>query len=304
MTGLPVRRIALPTGVSLDVTLGNIGDGTGTPIFFLHGFPESARTWRHQMADLTTDHFVVAADQRGFARSSKPPLVEDYAVDLIVADLIALADALGVGRFTLVGHDWGGAAAWAAALRHPDRIARLVIANAPHPLIFQKSLFDDPAQRAASQYIRAFRDPGMEQRIADMGLDAFFAKTFAHHVPNGAIDAAERAIYLDQWAQPGALSAMLNWYRASKIIVPGLNETRDRPSWLDRPFPTLNMPTLILWGMRDRALLPCQLDNLDALVSNLRIVRIEDAGHFVPWENPTPVTTAIRAFLAENAATD
>ncbi|WP_380873846.1 epoxide hydrolase [Sphingomonas sp. DBB INV C78] len=295
MRELRIERFALPTGVELDVTLGGAGD----PILFLHGFPESARTWRHQMADLATDHFVAAADQRGFVRSSKPPAVEDYAVEHIVADLVALADALGVGRFTLVGHDWGGAAAWAAALRHPDRIARLVICNAPHPLIFQRTLIDDPAQRAASQYMRAFRDPGMEVRLAEMGLATFFAKTFASHLPEGAIGPGEREIYLDQWSQPGALTAMLNWYRASKILVPAVDEDVARPEWIDRPFPRLAMPTLVIWGMRDKALLPCQLDGLEDAVPDLRIVAVADAGHFVPWEKPAAVTAAIRAFLAE-----
>ncbi|SNS65246.1 Pimeloyl-ACP methyl ester carboxylesterase [Sphingomonas laterariae] len=309
MTALRRQRFALPTGVELDVTLGGNGGGgadgdTGDPILFLHGFPESARTWRHQLADLATDHVVVAPDQRGFARSSKPRHVEDYATDLIVADAIALADALGLARFTLVGHDWGGAAAWAVALKHPDRVARLIIANAPHPLIFQKSLIDDPAQRAASQYMRAFRDPAIEARTAEWGIEGFYARSFEAHVPAGLVDADERAIYLDQWRQPGALTAMLNWYRASKIIVPAMGEEVERPAWIDQPFPKLAMPTLVIWGMQDKALLPCQLDGLDALVPDLRIVAVEDAGHFVPWERPDAVTAAIRAFLAERARAD
>ncbi|MDX3885040.1 MAG: alpha/beta hydrolase [Sphingomonas sp.] len=302
MTELRRQRFALPTGVELDVTLG--GEGKGDPLVFLHGFPESARTWRHQMADLAADHAVAAPDQRGFARSSKPAALADYAVEHVVADLLALADALGFARFTLIGHDWGGAAAWAAALRHPDRIARLVIANAPHPLIFQKSLIDDSAQRAASQYMLAFRDPGMEARVAEMGIEAFFDKSFAAHVQAGAIDAGERAIYLDQWRQPGALTGMLNWYRASRIVVPAIGETVGRPDWIDAPFPPLAMPALVIWGMRDKALLPCQIEGFGPLVPDLSIVPIEDAGHFVPWERPAAVTAAIRAFLAETRPSD
>src|SRR5690606_13046234 len=134
----------------------------------LHGFPESHRTWRAVAPALAEDHFVVAPDQRGFGGSDKPAGVEAYATERILEDLIALADALELERFTLVGHDWGGAVAWLAALRHPDRLKRLVIVNSPHPLVFQKSLIEDEGQRAASQYISAFRNPAMEQGIAAM----------------------------------------------------------------------------------------------------------------------------------------
>lgn len=288
------HRIALTTGVTLDVWTD--GDPAAPAAIFLHGFPESHRTWRHQLAAFASDHFVVAPDQRGYARSDKPANVADYAPDHPVADLIALADHLGIGRFTLVGHDWGGAIAWLAALRHPDRIERLVIVNAPHPLILQRSLFDDPAQRAASQYMTAFRDPEIESHLDGMGLSAFFDTSFARHA-DPALLADQKAAYLDEWSQPGAITAMLNWYRASAIQVPGMDETPARPAWLDGPFPPITMPTLVIWGMQDQALLPCQLDGLDALVPDLTIVRIEQAGHFVPWEAPETVNGAIRDWM-------
>lgn len=293
MADLRTQRFALPTGVELDVMLG--GDRGRDAIFFLHGFPESHRTWRRQLPALAGDHFVVAPDQRGFARSSKPGEVAEYASDKPVADLIALADALGIGRFTLVGHDWGGAIAWLAALKHPERVARLVIVNAPHPLIFQRTLFDDMAQREASQYIRAFRNPALDAHIESIGLEQFFDGSFMKHTDFAKIG-DEKAIYLDQWGQPGAMTAMLNWYRASAIIVPAMDETPERPAWLDGPFPVLEMPVLVIWGTGDKALLPCQLEGLDALCADLRIERV-DSGHFVPWENPEAVTGAINAFL-------
>ena len=155
-----LQRIALSTGVDLDVQVA--GDPAAPPIILLHGFPESHRTWRHIVPDLARDHFVIAPDQRGYARSSKPTGVDEYTPDKIVGDLIALADHFGLTTFTLVGHDWGGAVAWMAALRHPDRVARLVIVNAPHPFLMQRALFDDPDQRAASQYITAFRNPAFD----------------------------------------------------------------------------------------------------------------------------------------------
>jgi pimeloyl-ACP methyl ester carboxylesterase len=291
MTDFDLQRIALPTGVELDVAVA--GDPANPPVILLHGFPESHRTWRDVIPDLARDHFVLAPDQRGFARSSKPEGVENYTPDKPVGDMIALTDHFGIARFTLVGHDWGGAIAWMAALQRPDRVARLVIVNAPHPFIFQRSLFDDAAQRAASQYIRAFRNPAIEQHIESIGIPAFFDTTFARHADASKMGADERATYIDQWSQPGAMTAMLNWYRASAVQVPAIDETPDRPAFLDAPFPPVTQPTLVIWGLGDVALLPVQLEGLEALVPDLTVTKV-DAGHFVPWENAPAVVKAMR----------
>lgn len=293
---LQQQRFHLPTGVELDVTLG--GPRSGEALIFLHGFPESHRTWRHQLAALSDTCFVVAPDQRGYAGSSKPPRVEDYEPSKPVADLIALADALELERFTLLGHDWGGAIAWLAALKHPDRIARLVIANAPHPFIFQRTLIDDPEQRAASQYIRTFRDAVFETKLGAMGFEKFFEISFMRTAEAKLLSAEERDTYLDQWRTPGAFTAMLNWYRASSIVVPKPDEQVERPAFLDAPFPPVTMPVLVIWGMRDTALLPVQLDGLSAFVDDLTVDEV-DAGHFVTWEAPDAVNAAIRQFVQE-----
>ncbi|MFA5988353.1 MAG: alpha/beta hydrolase [Sphingomonas sp.] len=290
-----LQRVALSTGVSLDVAVaGKPGDPA---MIFLHGFPESHRTWRHQMAEFAADHFVIAPDQRGYARSDKPPEMGDYAVDRLLADLIALADYFGIERFTLVGHDWGGAVAWMAALNRADRVERLVILNSPHPLIFQKSLFDDEDQRRASQYIRAFRNPALEAHIGEIGVEAYFDTVFTGHA-DLALLAAERGNYIDEWRQPGALTGMFNWYRASRIIVPEMGEDPPRPGFLEAPFPPIAVPVLIVWGMGDTALKPCQLEGLEPLIPDLTVVRIEGAGHFVPWEAPAAVNSAIRNWFA------
>jgi pimeloyl-ACP methyl ester carboxylesterase len=300
VTDLAVTRIGLPTGVTLAVQAG--GPKSADAIVLLHGFPESHRTWREIAPALAADHFVLAPDQRGFAGSDKPEGVEAYRADRAVEDLIALADAYGIDRFTLVGHDWGGAVAWLAALRNPDRIARLVIVNAPHPLLFQRSLIEDREQRTASQYMRAFRNPLMERGIEAMGLETFFEKSFGAHVDLARIPERERQAYVEDWGRPGALTAMLNWYRASDIVVPEVDEEIPAPAWTGLPFPKIEMPTLVVWALRDRALLPVQLSGLHDLVDDLRIVVVEDAGHFVPWERPEPVLRAIRDFLAETGA--
>ena len=296
MSDFELQRVALATGVELDVAVA--GSPTNPAIVLLHGFPESHRTWRHQIAGLARDHFVLAPDQRGFARSSKPEGVENYTPDKPVADLIALADRFDIVRFTLVGHDWGGAIAWMAALNHPDRVARLIIVNAPHPFVFQKALFDDMAQREASQYITAFRNPDFEKYVDGVGLSAFFDGTFLRHTDFAKVE-DEKPVYLDQWGQPGAMTAMLNWYRASAVQVPAMDATPARPAFLDGPFPPLKAPTLVIWGLDDKALLPSQLEGLDALVPDLTIDRLEGVGHFAPWEAPDKVTMAMRGWLAE-----
>jgi pimeloyl-ACP methyl ester carboxylesterase len=297
MAGPHLERIALSTGISLDVALA--GPREAAPILFLHGFPESHRTWRNQIEDLSRDHFVIAPDQRGYARSDKPEGVENYQTDKIVADAMALMDSLGIRHFTLAGHDWGGAAAWSVALHHPLRVKRLIIANAPHPLIFQRSLIEDMAQREASQYVRFFRSAGAEASIMAMGLETFLDKLIAGHADGTKLPEEERRLYLDEWSQPGALTGMLNWYRATNLVVPAMDEDAALPQWTHAPFPALRMPTLVIWGLKDVALLPVQLEGMDAVVPDLRIVTSPTAGHFIPWEEPGTVTRAIRAFLDE-----
>ncbi|HEX2764034.1 MAG TPA: alpha/beta hydrolase [Allosphingosinicella sp.] len=299
MTDLAYSRVALSTGVTLNVATA--GPADGEPILFLHGFPESHRTWRNQMAGLADRYRVIAPDQRGFAASDRPEGVENYETDKIVADLAALADALGIHGFTLAGHDWGGAVAWTAALYHPARVKRLIIVNAPHPLVFQKSLIEDPAQREASQYINFFRSPAAEAAITAMGLEGFLDRLLAGHADPTKLTAEERRHYLDDWKQPGALTTMLNWYRASKIVVPAPGEDAKAPLWTRAPFPKLKMPTLVVWGLKDPALLPIQLEGLHDLVEDLRIVTSPSAGHFITWAEPGTVTGAIRDFLEETA---
>jgi pimeloyl-ACP methyl ester carboxylesterase len=300
MADLTLERVELSTGVTLNVCLG--GPRESEPILFLHGFPESRRTWRNQLSDLARDHFVVAPDQRGFAGSDRPKGVENYTTDKVVQDALALMDALGIEHFTLAGHDWGGAVAWSAALHHPIRVRRLIVVNAPHPLVFQKSVIEHEGQRAASQYIRFFRSAGAEAAITAMGLETFLEKILLGHADPTKLPAEERMLYLDDWKQPGALTAMLNWYRASKLEVPAVGDDATLPLWTHAPFPRLRAPTLVVWGLKDTALLPIQLEGLEDVVADLRIVTSDSAGHFITWEEPGTVTGAIRDFLAETPA--
>jgi pimeloyl-ACP methyl ester carboxylesterase len=250
------------------------------------------------MAALSETHYCIAPDQRGYAGSDKPAEVSDYAVPKLIADVFALADALDIERFTLVGHDWGGAIAWAVALKDQVRVERLIQCNAAHPYVFQRTLIFDLPQRAASQYIRQFRERDIEGEVAAKGVDWFFSDRFEEKLSAGPISAEDRAASLAEWSQPGAIRGMLNWYRASPMQVPAMDAAAEMTAFLERPFPKLTMPVLVIWGMRDEALHPCQLDGLEEHIDDLTVQRIDQAGHFVPWEAPELVNRAMINWLA------
>jgi pimeloyl-ACP methyl ester carboxylesterase len=289
------RRLTLSSGITMNVALA--GPEGAPAVIMMHGFPESHRTWA-KIAPLLGDRLrLIMPDLRGFGESDRPQEVSAYSTDLLVADLFALADALGVDGFALVGHDWGGAVAWAAALRGNPQIERLAIVNSPHPAIFQRSIIEDEAQRAASQYISAYRKPGMEAQVEAMGVDRFFDKSFGGHVDLAAIDPADRAQSIADWSRPGALTAMFNWYRASQIVVPAMGEEADVPAWVTRGVPRLKIPVRIVWGLGDKALLPVQLGGIGEIGDDVEVVPLAGVGHFAPWQAPEKVADALAPFL-------
>jgi pimeloyl-ACP methyl ester carboxylesterase len=289
------RRVPLSTGVELNV--GIAGPQDGQPVILLHGFPESHRTWREIAPRLEHRFRLIMPDLRGFGASDRPSATKAYGAQAGADDLIALAKALRIERFSLVGHDIGGVVAWTAAQAHADRIERLAILNAPHPYVFQKSLIEDLDQRKASQYINAFKLPGAD-RLITADLDRFFDQAIGANVANTRILEADRQQYLAEWSQPGAMKAMLQWYRAAKLLVPPPLLTVPLPDALLRLAPKIRIPTLVIWGMQDQALLAVQLEGLDRVVEQLAIVRLPEAGHFVPWEAPDAAAQALEAFLS------
>jgi pimeloyl-ACP methyl ester carboxylesterase len=250
------RRVDLGT-----ITLAVTETGDGPPILFLHGFPENGTAWR-KVAKLLSSRFrCIMPDLRGYGLSDQPTAVEDYAIDHLIADIDALADALNLATFALAGHDWGGLLAWWYAARRPDRLSHLIIANAPHPVLFQKALIDDPAQRLASQYVTRLREPGSEARLASV------------------------------------TPSMVNWYRAAPFVVPPPGETAPMPCWVTAEDFAINMPTLVLWGMQDAVLRPTSLDGLEDYVSDLCVQHFEEAGHDIIHEIPNELAAAIGNFL-------
>lgn len=290
-------RVTLPGGIELDVL--DVGPRDAPVLVFLHGFPESHRTWRHQVAHFSDRFRCIAPDQRGYRGSSKPQDPADYAFGTLVADVFQLADVLEIGHFTVVGHDWGGAIAWGVALAGQGaRVDRAVICNAPHPAIFQKLQWTDPAQRAASQYFRLFRDTSQDDAIRDKGLTAMLRRAFPPEALTRGMEGEEITRLLADWRDPDAAIGMLNWYRGSVIDVPaldapyGLTAERIVPA-----LPRLTIPTLVIWATDDLALPLCNLDDLPESIDDLTVLKVPDCGHFVPWQAPDTVNAAMDVFL-------
>ncbi|HMS20864.1 alpha/beta hydrolase [uncultured Sphingorhabdus sp.] len=299
-----LRRVYLSTDVELDCCV--IGEPSNPAIIFLHGFPESHRTWRHQLLALSENYYCIAPDQRGYRGSSKPIDVSAYTADKLTADVFALADSLDVDEFTIAGHDWGGAIAWSVALngqpgglnaQWAGRVTRAMIANAPHPAVYQRLLVSDPVQREAAQYVRFFRDPAADAIVDGGGLLPLLEKVWGWQKPE-AMDAYEYGELLAGWEDRAAATAMLNWYRASIISVPAIGEVIEVPEWAAAGVPKLTIPTLLVWAMEDKALSPSNIEGIDELVPDVHIERIADCGHFVTWEKPEAVIAAMQNFLA------
>ena len=292
-----MKRVTLASGIELDLL--DEGPRDAPALIFLHGFPESHRTWRHQIAHFSSRFRCIAPDQRGYRGSSKPQEVSAYTPDKLAGDVFQLADSLGIGQFTIVGHDWGGVIAWIVAmLGQGSRVSRAVIANAPHPGIFQRLLWLDPVQRAASQYMRTFRDVAHDGLVRDHGLLGMLMKAFdADRLSNG-MEAEERDRLLADWQDRDAAFGMLNWYRASPVQIPPMDAPFALPAdWQTPALPVLAIPALVIWAMDDAALPPCNLEGMSAIVSDLTLVEVPDCGHFVPWQAPDAVNQAMEKFL-------
>jgi pimeloyl-ACP methyl ester carboxylesterase len=274
------------------VRLHYVEAGVGEPVVLLHGFPEFWYSWRHQVPALASAGFrVLAPDLRGYNLSDKPAGVEPYRAKHLMADVLALGDHYASGRFTLVGHDWGGAAAWSVAIAQPQRLTRLVMVNSPHPYVFWRELSNNPAQQKASEYMNLFRLPKAERVLSENGyarlLGAF-----------GGFDKAWSAELVQAWSQPGALTGGLNYYRASPLYPPTADDPGPRKlQFLPENF-MVRVPTLVLWGERDTALLTGCLDGLEQCVPELKLVRVPDASHWIVHEKPDLVCSEIASFVA------
>ena len=277
------------------VRIHYVTEGKGPLIIFLHGFPEFWYEWKDQLPEFAKDHQAVAPDMRGYNLSEKPAGVDRYQMKDLVEDVRALAEHLGYKKFILVGHDWGGGVAWSFAIAHPEYLEKLVIVNCPHPSVLARELAQNPAQQKASQYMLLFRSPKAEQQLSANNYAGLVDGVLGDGLKTGVFTDADKQAYIAAWSQPGALTGGLNYYRAANLGPPTLDAPAAPPA--DPGSLLVKVPTLVIWGEKDTALLTGNLDGMDKFVPNLTIKRIPDGSHWVIHEKPELVNEFIREFI-------
>lgn len=288
-----------PTDSGMTVRMQRAGDlqfelieaGAGDHLALcLHGFPELAFSWRHQIPLLAAKGYRVwAPNLRGYGASDRPVGIPAYRIDRLIGDIAALIDASGARHVTLIAHDWGGALAWAFAIRAVRPIARLVVMNMPHPAGFARALRHWP-QRRRSWYISAFQVP----RLPEYWLTKNDARWIRRAFRGMAVDKerfppAVLDVYAAAALRPGAITAMINWYRALRLA--GRSRTRRDQS--------VAVPTLVIWGEADSALGVETLDGIEAYVPNLTMHRLPCVSHWVQQEAPEAVNAILGAWLPD-----
>ncbi|MAF65565.1 MAG: alpha/beta hydrolase [Planctomycetes bacterium] len=280
------ERVVHGTCENAGVQLHYASLGEGPLVVMLHGFPDWWYTWRHQMEALATNHRVVALDMRGYNRSDSPAGVENYTIEVLTGDVVALLEECGSESAVIVGHDWGGAVAWSFAIQHPERTAGLIVCNMPHPGCLQRELTrSDSGQFEAGQYARDFQVEGAHESLTAESLASWVS------------DPAARALTIEAFARSD-FKAMLHYYEAN-YPRPGERATFPAdPSQLP-PAARVAASVLMIFGLDDRALLPTALnDTWRWLAGDLTLVTIPGAGHFVQQDAAELVTRSMVSWLA------
>jgi len=266
------------------------GPADGPLVVLLHGFPEASHGWRRQIGPLADAGFrVVAPDQRGIGLSSKPAGVANYRVHLLAADIVAIVRALGRERAQVVGHDWGGAVAWTLAMRHADVVERAAILDAPHPAAFIARLCRHPSQMLRSWYMAFFQLPWLPEAVLRAGGFGRLARALVASSRPGTFSPQDLQAYRAAWAQPGALTGMLNWYRALRLGSGG--------SAGSRADGRVRVPVCLMWGDRDQALEAALADDSMAWCDAGELFHFPDATHWLQHEEPEAVNARLLAFL-------
>ena len=288
------HREAVIGGLRLHYVDAGSGDSEWPPIVLLHGFPEFWYGWRSQIPALVAAGFrVIALDLRGYNCSAKPPRVSDYRVQSLVDDVLGLIDHLG-GRAHLVGHDWGGVIAWHAAMRAGTTIDRVVILNAPHPAAYLREV-RRPAQLLRSWYAFFFQFPWLPEAIIRFNDFRSLRRMFRADPANReAFSEGDVARHVEAFSKPHALESAINYYRAA---------FRQGPTRLSNQIKQLDRPVLLIWGERDRYLVPELTEGLEPWVPDLRIERLPDATHWVQHDDPEHVNQLLIDHLMGRART-
>lgn len=282
----PRHRTIATNGLHLHAV--EAGPESGPLLLLLHGFPEFWYGWRHQIAPLAAAGYrVLAPDQRGYNRSDKPKGAASYSLDLLARDAAGLIDALGYDKAYVAGHDWGGAVGWWLGAHHPERIEKLAILNVPHPDVMLRTLKSNPAQRRKSAYIAFFQLPWLPERTLRAKNWAAAVKALRKTSRPGTFTDDDLVLYREAWSQPGAIRAMLHWYRAPRKSLSRLTRG-DRVA----------IPTLLIWGAQDRALLREMAQPSIDLCDDGRLVFLEEATHWVQHEEADAVNAMLADFFS------
>jgi pimeloyl-ACP methyl ester carboxylesterase len=289
---------ALPHGITLSCRAA--GERGRPVLVFLHGFPEAAFVWdellRHFAEPANGGYRCVAPNLRGYERSSQPADVSAYRPRHLVQDVAALVEAEGAPLACLVAHDWGGAVAWNLANQLPQLAQRLAIINSPHPGTFLRALRESAAQREASAYMNFLVRPDAEQLLREHDYRRLLA-FFTHWGPAPWLTEGLKAQYRAVWDQ--SLTGGLNWYRASPLRPAREGDPGAAAITLPREMLTVDIPTLVLWGLQDTALLPELVDGLDDYVPRLTLRKVPEASHWIVHEQPQRVARELAQFLAQ-----
>lgn len=261
------------------------GPQDGPVVLLLHGFPESSAGWCHQMEPLARAGWrVVAADQRGYGQTSKPAGRSAYRIDTLADDVEALARALGAERYAVVGHDWSGLVAWHLASRGAQGLQRMAILNAPHPATLGSHAMVSPGQLLKSWYVGFFQLPALPELALSANDFMWLRNALASTGRPGAVGDDLLRRYREDWARAGALTSMLNWYRA--LPLDAFSHGRIR------------VPVQIIWGNRDAFLDAALAERAAGMCDDARVLHLAEAGHWLHHEEPAEVNAALLRFLA------
>ena len=287
-----MERVTLPGGLGMRVATA----GTGPLLLMLHGFPECWYSWRHQLRGLAPSFCCIAPDMRGYGESDAPVGVENYTIESLAGDVLGLIHRMGHEHAIVVGHDWGGAVAWATALIHPEAVQRLVVLNCPHPRQLQRHLRSNPRQLARSWYIFFFQIPWLPELILGAADCWLLMRTMRDSaLRKDTFSDADLEQFRQALRRPYALTAALNYYRA--LLRRDLLGRAPADHWLSRK---IAAPTLLIWGEHDIALrkeLTYAMDDL--FTDRFEIKYVPDSGHWVQQEKPELVNRLILDFLSD-----
>ena len=282
-------RVFHINGIALHVVLA--GPASGKPLVFLHGFPEFWFAWRHQI-----DHFVssgyrvIIPDQRGYNLSDKPAGIASYSIDLLARDVVGVLDTVTDSKAFVVGHDWGAVVTWYLAARYSERISRAAMLSVPHPRVFIKNLIMKPAQLRRSWYVFFFQLPWLPEFVLRRRDWALLVGALRDTSPRGVFSDRDLEQYKKSWARKGALTAMLNWYRAALL----------RPSKfaLDPEASRVKVPALLIWGKNDQFAGEAMARESLQYCDDGHLEMFETATHWVQHEEPARVNNLLSQFFA------